>query len=97
MQNRAQLSSRGDVVAATRVTLETLSRRIEPGFAANPGAQLPEEVARHLTQVDDVERFDWEVFQARWRTKRLTRPSRPRSFTRVGSCWTSSTRPSKVR
>ena len=42
-----------------------MSHRIEPGFASNLGAQLPEEVGRHLTTVDTVDRFDWEEFQAR--------------------------------
>lgn len=62
VQNRGQLSSREDAVRATRITLETLSRRIEPGEAENLGAQLPKEIGRHLSKVDEVERFDWDEF-----------------------------------
>ncbi|MCU4924556.1 DUF2267 domain-containing protein [Halobacteria archaeon AArc-dxtr1] len=43
-------------------TLETLSRRLQPGEAENIGAQLPDEIGRHLTKVDHVERFDWQEF-----------------------------------
>jgi uncharacterized protein (DUF2267 family) len=62
VQNRAQLSSREDAVQITRITLETFSHRIEPGEADNIAAQLPEEVARHLSKVDTVENFDWDEF-----------------------------------
>lgn len=46
----------------TQITLKTLSQRIEPSGAKNPAAQLPEEVGRHLSKVDTVERFEWDTF-----------------------------------
>lgn len=62
VQNRGQLSSREDAVTATRITLATLSQRIEPGAAENLAAQLPGEVGRHLSKVDTVESFAWDEF-----------------------------------
>lgn len=44
VQNRGQLSSREDAVTATRITLETLSQRIDPGEAENLAAQLREKL-----------------------------------------------------
>ncbi|UHQ98924.1 DUF2267 domain-containing protein (plasmid) [Natrinema zhouii] len=49
-------------MTATRITLETLSQRIEPGQAENLAAQLPKEVGIFLTDVDTVERFEWDEF-----------------------------------
>ncbi len=46
----------------TRITLESLSERIQPGDASNLASQLPEEIARHLTKVDSVEQFEWDGF-----------------------------------
>lgn len=62
VQNRGQLPSREDAARTTRITLETLSQRIEPGGAENLGEQLPQEIGRHLSKVDDVERFEWNEF-----------------------------------
>lgn len=62
VQHRAQLDSREAALSTTRATLETLSERIQPGEAENLGAQLPEEIGRHLEKVDDVERFDFQEF-----------------------------------
>lgn len=62
VQNRGQLSSREDAVRATRITLETLSQRIEPGAAENLGSQLPREIGRFLDKVDAVESFEWNEF-----------------------------------
>ena len=62
VQNRGQLSSSEDAVTATRITLETLSQRIEPGQAENLAAQLPREIGIFLTDVDTVERFEWDEF-----------------------------------
>ncbi|QCS45082.1 DUF2267 domain-containing protein [Natrinema versiforme] len=62
VQSRGQLSSREDAVTATRITLETLSQRIEPGQAENLAAQLPREIGIFLTDVDTVERFEWDEF-----------------------------------
>lgn len=62
VQHRAQLDSQEAALSTTRATLETLSERIQPGEAENLGAQLPEELGRHLEKVDEVERFDFEEF-----------------------------------
>lgn len=62
VQNRGQLSSHEDAVTATRITLTTLSERIGPGEAENLAAQLPREIGIFLTDIDTVERFEWEEF-----------------------------------
>ncbi len=62
VQNRAQLPTREDAVRVTRITLETLSERLDPGEAGNLAAQLPEEIGHHLAKVDDVEGFDYQEF-----------------------------------
>lgn len=62
VQNRAQLPSREAAVKVTRITLETLSTRVDPNAAENLAAQLPEEVGHHLAKVDELERFDWDAF-----------------------------------
>ncbi len=51
VQNRAQLASREDAVRVTRITLETLSHRIDPGLAENIAAQLPDEIGRYRRAV----------------------------------------------
>ncbi|WP_290815823.1 DUF2267 domain-containing protein [Halovivax sp.] len=65
VQHRAQLDSREAALGATRATLETLSERIQPGEAENLGAQLPEELGRHLEKVDEVESFEFQEFVRR--------------------------------
>lgn len=62
VQNRAQLPAREDAVRVTRITLETLSERLDPGEADDLAAQLPDEIGRHLATVEDVEAFDWDGF-----------------------------------
>ncbi|WP_227377783.1 DUF2267 domain-containing protein [Haladaptatus halobius] len=62
VQNRGQLSSREDAVQTTRITLEALSQRIEPGGAENIAALLPDEVGHHLSKIDTVESFEWDEF-----------------------------------
>lgn len=62
VQNRGQLASQEDAVTATRVTLKTLSERIEPNGAENLAAQLPREIGVFLTEVDSVERFGWDEY-----------------------------------
>lgn len=62
VQHRAQLSSRGDADAVTRTVLTTLSERIQPGEADDLAAQLPEEIGRYLTEVEDVESFSFDEF-----------------------------------
>lgn len=65
VQNRAQLDSREDALRAARITLETVSERIDPGAADDVAAQLPDEIGRHLSKVDVVESFDWDEFVSR--------------------------------
>lgn len=62
VQNRAQFPSRENAVRATRITLETLGRRIDQGVAGNLGAQLPDEIGRFLSNADTVETFEWDEF-----------------------------------
>lgn len=62
VQNRAQLPTREEAVRVTRITLETFSERLEPGAADNLSAQLPSEIGRHLSKVDEVEGFGWDEF-----------------------------------
>lgn len=64
-QNRAQLDEREEALKATRITLETLSERIDPNAAENLAAQLPEEIGRHLSKIDTVEQFGWDEFADR--------------------------------
>ena len=65
VQNRAELPSQEDAVRVTRITLETLSRRIDPNEADDLAARLPEEIGRHLAKVDELESFSWEEFVER--------------------------------
>lgn len=66
VQNRAQLSSREDALRVSRITLEILGERLEPGGAENLAAQLPDEIGRHLAKTDEVESFAWEEFVERF-------------------------------
>ena len=66
VQNLAEFPSQEDAVRVTRITLELLSRRIQPTDADNLAAQLPEEIGRHLEMVDEVDRFDWDEFVDRF-------------------------------
>ena len=54
VQNRAERPSQEDAVRVTRVTLETLSRRIDPNEADDLAARLPEEIGRYLAKVDEL-------------------------------------------
>lgn len=49
VQHTARLASRGEAERAIRATLETLSERLLPDAASHLAAQLPVEVALHLT------------------------------------------------
>ena len=62
VQHRASLDSEQAAEKAERTTLETLSERLGPGEADDLGAQLPEEIGRHLSKIDDVESFSWDGF-----------------------------------
>lgn len=62
VQNRLELDSQQAAEKATRVTLETLGARLDPGEAGDLGAQLPEEIGRHLTKSEEAESFGWQQF-----------------------------------
>lgn len=62
VQNRASLPARKDALAVTRITLETLSKRLGSDEADNLAAQLPKEIGRDLEEVTEVERFSWDEF-----------------------------------
>lgn len=62
VQNRARLSSREEALSVSRATLETLGVRVQQGDAENLAAQLPDELARHLTEAEGVESFGPEEF-----------------------------------
>jgi uncharacterized protein (DUF2267 family) len=49
VQHRAHLPSRGDAEMIIRATFETLGERLMPEAAEHVAAQLPAELARHLT------------------------------------------------
>jgi uncharacterized protein (DUF2267 family) len=65
VQQRADLSNRGEADTATRATLTTLGERIEEGEADDLAAQLPVEIDRYLEEADSGQRFDFEEFAAR--------------------------------
>jgi uncharacterized protein (DUF2267 family) len=62
VQHRAQMPSQQDAVRATRVVLETLSRRMVPGEAKDLASQLPPEIGRFLVPSDTVEKFSLDEF-----------------------------------
>lgn len=65
VQNRLELDSQQEAQKVTRVTLETLGARLGPGEAEDLGAQLPEEIGRHLTESSEAESFGWQEFVGR--------------------------------
>ncbi|MFB6165738.1 MAG: DUF2267 domain-containing protein [Haloarculaceae archaeon] len=62
VQDRAQLESTGHALQVTRITLDTLGERIQPGEATDLAAQLPAEIDRLVTAVSPAENFDFERF-----------------------------------
>ncbi|WP_136717988.1 DUF2267 domain-containing protein [Halorientalis salina] len=62
VQDRAQLDSTGAALQITRITLTTLSERIQAGEADDLAAQLPREIDRFLTEIDTVDAFEFEEF-----------------------------------
>lgn len=62
VQNRLELDSQQAAQKVTRVTLETLGARLDPGEAEDLGAQLPEEIGRHLAKSEEAESFGWQEF-----------------------------------
>ena len=62
VQNRLELDSQQAAQKVTRITLETLGKRLEPGEAEDLAAQLPEEIGRHLTKSEEAESFGWQAF-----------------------------------
>lgn len=67
VQDRARLDSLGAAMKATRVTLNTLSERLKDNEPKDLAAQLPEEIAVHLTpsSAGKGERFSVDDFIAR--------------------------------
>ena len=66
VQQRADLASRGAADSATRATLTTLGERIVAEEAEDIAAQLPMEVGRYLTDVEEhAQQFDAETFADR--------------------------------
>lgn len=64
VQNRAQLGSMGEAVAATRATLETLAERIDPHEAHDLASQLPSEIGAYLegNLSNKAQRFSFDTF-----------------------------------
>ncbi len=62
VQSRARLSSMEEAVRATRATLDTLSERITEGEVGNLASQLPDEVARLMTNGNHGQRFGLDEF-----------------------------------
>ncbi|MFC5970875.1 DUF2267 domain-containing protein [Halomarina salina] len=66
VQQRADLASRGAADSATRATLTTLGERITENEAEDIAAQLPMEVGRYLTDVEEhAQQFDADEFAER--------------------------------
>jgi uncharacterized protein (DUF2267 family) len=66
VQQRADLASRGAADSATRATLATLGERVTAEEAEDLAAQLPMEVGRYLTDVEEHgQQFDAEAFADR--------------------------------
>lgn len=62
VQNRLELDSQQEAVKVTRIVLETLGARLDPGEADDLAAQLPEEIGRYLEVSDAAESFGWQEF-----------------------------------
>lgn len=62
VQHRAHLPDLGGAVKATRVVLQTFARRIEAGERDDVSAQLPEEIAYYIKQVNGLEKYDLQEF-----------------------------------
>ena len=62
VQNRLGLDSQQAAQQVTRVTLETLGARLDPGEADDLASQLPEEIGNHLTHSETAESFGWDEF-----------------------------------
>lgn len=65
VQNRAELSSRGEAIRATRVVLTVLGERLQPGEASDLAGPLPMEIDRYLEAADSGQRFDYDEFVER--------------------------------
>lgn len=74
VQHRLELDSQGEAERVTRVTLETLGERLEPGEADDLAAQLPEEIGHHLTTHEGPESFGWGGFVDRLMERGERRP-----------------------
>lgn len=65
VQQRADLSTRGEADSATRAVLTTLGERIQADEADDLAAQLPIEIDRYLEEADSGGRFDAKEFEER--------------------------------
>lgn len=66
VQQRADLTSRGEADSAVRAVLSTLGERITEQEADDLESQLPMEVGRYLTDdVEHAQQFDFEEFADR--------------------------------
>jgi uncharacterized protein (DUF2267 family) len=64
VQQRARLSGRGEAIAATRATLETLAERLPATVVEDLAAQLPPGISTFLVDEDleNGQRFDMDEF-----------------------------------
>jgi len=62
VQHRAELASRGQAETAIRAVFETLAERLQPAALAHIAAQLPAEIAIHLTTSHSFEHLPLETF-----------------------------------
>ena len=76
VQHRAELPSRGDAERLVRVTLETLSERLQHAAAAHIAAQLPLEIGRHLRGAVHFEHLSLEELYERIAARDGTSPSK---------------------
>jgi uncharacterized protein (DUF2267 family) len=65
VQHRAQLSSEGKALTATKATLEVLGERLFGGEASDFAAQLPLELKSYVIQFESGQSFDLEEFFGR--------------------------------
>lgn len=64
VQQRARLSGRGEAIAATRATLQTLAERLPATVVEDLSAQLPPGISSFLNeeQLESGQRFDVDEF-----------------------------------
>lgn len=65
VQQRTDLSDRGEALDAARAVLSTLGERILSDEADDLAAQLPPELGRHLEEAEANQQFDFAEFAER--------------------------------